>query len=101
MDILSTVVVLVPSVLSLLVSGIYAYIALKKANEPPKDEVWETATKMICASSAPGGDADEFADLYEQLKLFKENGCSMGGYNSLFSAIEEKRKLEALGSAKD
>ena len=92
-DILTTMVVLVPSVLSLCVSGIYAYIALRKAKEPPKDEVWETATKMICADNSGTKDADEFAELYEQLKFFKENGCSFAGYNSLFTAVEDKKRL--------
>lgn len=92
MDILSTVLVLVPSVLSLCVSGIYAFIALKKAKEPPKDEIWETATKLLCASNSGLKDADDFAELYEQLKFFKESGCSKNGYNSLFTAVEETRR---------
>lgn len=100
MDILTTVIVLIPSVLSLCVSGIYAYIALKKAKEPPKDEIWETATKLLCASGS-AADADEFAELYEQLKLFKDNGCSMQGFNSLMFAINEKHRKEAQQSAKD
>ena len=52
MDILTTIVVLVPSVLSLCVSGIYAFIALKKAKEPPKDDVWETTTKILCSQNS-------------------------------------------------
>ena len=60
-DILSTIVVLIPSVLSLCVSGIYAYIALKKAKEPQKDEIWETATRIMC-SSGQSTYADEFIE---------------------------------------
>lgn len=52
MDILTTIVVLIPSILSLCISGIYAYIALKKAKEPPKDEIWETATKILCSGDS-------------------------------------------------
>lgn len=100
MDILTTILVLVPSILSLCVSGIYAYIALKKAKEPPKDEIWETAAKILCASGS-AADADEFADLYEQLRFFKDNGCSTQGFNSLMCAINEKRRKEAQQSAKD
>lgn len=94
MDILTTIIVLVPSILSLCVSGIYAYIALKKAKEPPRDEVWETTTKLLCAGNSSTIDADEFAELYEQLKFFKDNGCSIKGYNSLMFAVGEKRQKE-------
>lgn len=94
MDILTAIIVLVPSILSLCVSGIYAYIALKKAKEPPKDEIWETTTKLLCAGNSSRIDADEFAEFYEQLKFFKDNGCSTTGYNSLMFAVEEKRRKE-------
>ena len=32
-------------------------------------------------------DADEFANIYEQLKFFKENGCSLNGITSPFSFL--------------
>ena len=95
MDTITAIVVLIPSILSLCVSGIYAYIALKKAKEPPKDEIWETATKLLCANGSSQIDADDFAELYEQLKLFKENGCSLKGCNSLFQAVNEERRKES------
>lgn len=101
MDTLTTLVVLIPSILSLLVSAIYAYIALKKAKEPPKDEIWETTTKLLCSDGSFGKDADEFADLYEQLKLFKENGCSRKGRVSLAEAIFEKKQQELQRSEPD
>ncbi len=101
MDILSTIVVLVPSILSLCVSGIYAFIALKKAKEPPKDEVWETTAKLLCADNSGAKDADDFAELYEQLKFFKENGCSTNGYNSLFTAVSETRRAARPQSGAD
>lgn len=102
MDILTTIVVLIPSVLSVCVSGIYAYIALKKANEPPKDEIWETATKILCSSgTSTSFSADEFAFLYEELKFFKENGCSMKDINTLSFAVREKHKQEQQQSEED
>lgn len=102
MDILTTIVVLIPSVLSVFVSGIYAYIALKKANEPPKDEIWETATKILCSSdTSPQFSADDFAFLYEELKFFKENGCSMKDINTLSFAVREKHKQEQQQSGED
>lgn len=89
MDILTTVVVLIPTILSLCTSGIYAYIALKKAKEPPKDEIWETATKILCNSDSMK-DADDFALLYEELKFFKDRGCTMDGITTLSYAVREK-----------
>lgn len=94
MDILTTIVVLIPSILSLCVSGIYAYVALKKAKEPPKDEIWETATKILCNSKNSVMGADDFADIYEQLKLFKDNGCSMDGMETLAFTVREKHRKE-------
>lgn len=94
MDVLTTLIVIIPSTLSLITSLIYAYIALKKAKEPPKDEIWETATQLICHSDVPILGADEFADIYEQLKFFKENGCSLNGITSLSYAVSEKHKKE-------
>lgn len=95
MDILTIVVVLIPSILSLCISGIYAYIALKKVKEPPKDEIWETATKILCNSNSSMKDADDFAFLYEELKFFKENGCSMDGINTLSYAVREKHRQKS------
>lgn len=101
MDVITALVVLIPSTLSLFTSGIYAYIALKKAKEPPKDEIWETTTKILCNSSTPILGADDFADLYEQLKLFKDNGCSMSGMETLAYTVREKHRQERQQSAID
>ena len=97
MNVLTAIIVLIPSVLSLCISGIYAYIALKQLKEPPKDEIWETATKILCNSNSPMKGADDFADLYEQLKLFRDNGCSMDGMQTLEYAIREKHRQERQG----
>lgn len=101
MDILTTIIVLVPTTLSLCISGIYAYIALKKANEPPKDEIWETTTKILCNNKSSSISADVFANLYEELKLFKDNGCSLKGLNTLAYANGVKHKQERIQSAKN
>lgn len=93
MDILTTIIVLIPSVLSLCVSGIYAYIALKKAKEPPKDEVWETAERMVCSKN--GVYADEFADLYFQLKFLKDHPEDLAEYNSIDAAMKAKAQKRA------
>ena len=91
MDTLTFLVVLIPSTLSLCTSGIYAYIALKKAKEPPKDEIWETATKILCNSDSTK-DADDFAFLYEELKFFRDRGCSLDGITTLSYAVREKHR---------
>lgn len=100
MDILQTIVVLVPSVLSLCVSGIYAYIALKKAKEPPKDEAWETATRLLSGKS--GANADDFAELYLQLKFVKDFPEAMDGHLMVQEAMDarkEKLQQQQFGSA--
>lgn len=71
MDYAIMILAIIPSILSVIVSGIYAYIALKKAKEPPKDEAWETATKIICSRSGLVY-SDDFIELYTELKTFKE-----------------------------
>lgn len=91
MDTLTAIVVLIPSTLSLFTSAIYAYIALKKAKEPPKDEIWETATKILCNRDSMK-EADDFAFLYEELKLFKDRGCTMDGITTLSHAVIEKHR---------
>lgn len=94
LDILSTIVVLIPSVLSLCVAGIYAYIALKKAKEPQKDEIWETATRIMC-SSGQSAYADEFIELYVQLKFFKDHPDlfpNIKPISGLMDEYEEQKK---------
>lgn len=91
-DILSTIVVLIPSVLSLCVSGIYAYIALKKTKEPQKDEIWETTIKLLCSRNQDYIDTDEFVRVYEELWLFKNHPEKMAGYVSIGAALEDYKK---------
>lgn len=91
MERLIVIAALISSVMSSCISLLYAYIAYKKSKEPPNDEIWETATKIICSD---GGmkDSDGFARLYEELKFFKDNGYSMDGINSLSYAVRERNK---------
>lgn len=90
MDKLTLVLAFISTVLSSCVSLIYAYIAYKKSKEPPKDEIWETATKILCNSNSADRNADEFAMIYESLKLFKENGFTKDGILSLEYTIRNK-----------
>lgn len=89
MDILNTIVVLIPSVLSLCVSGIYAYIALKKVKEPPRDEVWETTTKLLCSRDYEAT-SDDFAELYSKLKFFKEHPEALEGHTFISAAMSAR-----------
>lgn len=79
---------LVPSILSVCVSGVYAYVALRKLQKPPKDEIWETATKLVSPSSvASGMGADDFAQIYMELKFFKDNGYTLNGEYDIHAAM--------------
>lgn len=90
MENLTIILAFTSTVLSSCISLIYAYIAYKKFKEPPKDEIWETATKILCNSNSTDKNADEFALLYESLKLFKDNGCSKDGILSLEYTVRDK-----------
>lgn len=87
MDYLLIVIAVVPSVLSCLISLFYAYLAYKKSKEPPKDEVWETATKIICAN---GGNvySDDFAELYTELKFFRDHPDLCRNHQTIRQAIK-------------
>lgn len=92
MESLIIIVALISSVMSSIISLLYAYIAYKKSQEPPKDEIWETATRILCSSEKTDKNADEFAMIYESLKLFKDNNCSKDGILSLEYEVRDKNK---------
>jgi hypothetical protein len=77
---------LIPSFLSCAISIFYAYLEYKRSKEPTKDEVWETATKIICSN---GGNvySDDFAELYSELKFFKENPEFVKQHSSIRNAM--------------
>lgn len=92
MNNLTIALAFISTILSSCTSLIYAYIAFKKLKEPPKDEIWETTTKILCNRDSTDKKADEFAMLYESLKLFKDNGCSKKGILSLKFEVMDKNK---------
>lgn len=92
MDFKTTLIVLIPSVLSLITSGIYAYIALKKAKEPPKDEVWETALRLMCAGHSEYSAADDFVKTYRELKFFKDHPNETTRFLTLEETMTEYAK---------
>lgn len=94
MENLTIVLAFISTIISSCSSLLYGYIALKKLKEPPKDEIWETATKLVCNNESLQ-DADNFAFVYEQLKYFKDNGCSMQDINSLLFAVREKNSKQS------
>lgn len=91
MSTLTQLLLLVPCVLSCITTGIYAYIAYQNFKKP-KDEIWETAARL-CASRSGHVDANDFAQTYEQLKFFKDNGCQLNGYH-LQQLIQDSRAQE-------
>lgn len=93
MNTLAVIIALISSIFSSCVSLIYAYIAYKKSKEPPKDEIWETATKILCSSNSMK-EADDFAFLYEELKFFKDRGCTMDKITTLSYAVRHKSEPE-------
>lgn len=92
MDFKTTLIVLIPSILSLITSGIYAYIALKKAKEPPKDEIWETALRLMCAGHSEYSAADDFVKTYRELKFFKDHPNETTCFLTLEEAMTEYAK---------
>ncbi|MGN0774924.1 MAG: hypothetical protein ACI4MP_14160 [Candidatus Ventricola sp.] len=62
--------VVLPSILYFFTSVIQTLVTLKKLKESQKDEVWETATKLLCKTNEQA-DATDFAMLYNELKYFK------------------------------
>lgn len=87
MELITAIAVIVPNVLSFCVSGIYAYIAFQKAKEPPKDEVWETALKLLCSDNTSMKTSDDFARLYEELAFFKEHRGEINRTSTIRSAM--------------
>ena len=87
MNNLTLILAVIPSILSCAISVFYAYIAYKKSKEPPKDEVWETATKIICSN---GGNvySDDFAELYSELKFFKEHPDIVQNHTTIREAMK-------------
>lgn len=97
MDKIAVILAFASTILSSCVSVMYAYIAYKKSKEPPKDEIWETATKLLCNCDRKSAmdAADDFATVYESLKLFKDNGCSKNCIQSLEYAVREKNTCKS------
>lgn len=94
MNTLLLIVTTISTVTSCIVSCVHAWIAFKKSKEPPKDETWETATQLMCAGKDEM-DATEFAKLYTELKLLKDNPKIMVGKEPMFTlsqAVEEQLK---------
>lgn len=94
MDSVTVLIAVISLAISTVFQGISTYLQWKKANEPPKDEVWETTKQIICAK----GDqvySDEFAELYFELKFLKEHPEDLEGYTTIHSAMKAKRDAQA------
>ena len=72
MNTISTILIIIPSVLYLVGSLLQTYVALKRLKEERKDEVWETATRLLSNTECPIC-ADDFAELYRELQFVKDH----------------------------
>lgn len=94
MEKLNILLAVIPSILSCCLSCFYTYLQYKKSKEPPKDEVWETATKMICARGE-NLDSDDFAELYSELKFFKDHPDCIYRHTTIRCAMNAKKVSES------
>jgi hypothetical protein len=67
--------ILVPSILSTVVSLVSLYLGYKKSKEPKKDELWETALKLTEHSNS-GNPISDFVEYYQKLRCFKNSDYS-------------------------
>lgn len=72
MNTISAILIIIPSVLYLVGSILQTYVALKRLKEERKDEVWETATRLL-SNTESRVFADEFAELYRELQFVKDH----------------------------
>lgn len=94
-------------IVSSAVSVFYAYLAYKKSQEPPKDEIWETALKL-CEGYEYAERIDAFATTYITLKELKAGNSGDYGFNSfdamrLFlhnECVDRRKNKEELNNAK-
>lgn len=88
--------ILVLAVISMLCSAftscVYAYIAWKKSKEPPKDEAWEAAIRLMCAKDFTN--AEQFAELYEELTVYT-NLMGKKNADQLFETYLALQKLKS------
>jgi hypothetical protein len=75
MDTKILIAILIPSILSTVVSLISIYINYKKAKEPKRDELWETALKLVQVNNS-GNAISDFIEYYQKLKYFKDSDYS-------------------------
>lgn len=90
METLILVFALISSISSCITSVIYAYLAFKKHQEPPKDEIWETVTRILCSCNT-SLDTEDFAELYEELHFLKENPEAVKRAGSIRKAIAQAK----------
>ena len=96
MSTLIQVLLLIPCIFSCITAAIYAYIAYQNYKRP-KDEIWETTVRLLVAQKI-FTDGDQFARVYEQLKFFKDNGCTCNGKHLLW-LMEEAAQASAQSQA--
>lgn len=86
---------------SCIVAVVHAIIAYKKSKEPPRDDVWEAALRITLSETSGLCTPDDFAANYEQLKAFKDNGCSLSGESTISAMIRKKRQSQGISHTQD
>ena len=87
MNALTAIVVLIPSVLSCVVTVCHLYWDYKKTKEPPKDEAWESAVRVLTADKMYNFSMDDFLEMYAQFRFMREHWEEIRGHRTLEEAI--------------
>ena len=95
MNTLVLILVVISSLCSAITSCTYAFIAWKKSKEPPRDEAWEAAIRLMCAKDFV--DAEQFAEFYEQLAVYN----TVMGKKGADRIYETFQSLQRAASMKD
>lgn len=92
MDLFSFLLAFVPATLGLVVSVIHACIKFREAK---KDDVWETVTRLLCSTGTdPINAVDDFVEIYNALKLYKDGGCKAANSVELKRTLEDFRNID-------
>ena len=74
MEWLYAAVSLISVLCSTALSIVHAVITYKKNKEQKKDELWETAVRIVCSQNNGSASVDDVVEAYEALKLFRDMG---------------------------
>lgn len=85
------IITLISSVTTCVVSCFHAWLAIKR--ERSKDEIWETATRLMSGRDI-GNSADDFATVYAELRFVKQHPDAVLNYPTIRHAMSAQDKPE-------